>query len=171
MKSNFADALRLVFADEDRFVYNAHDPGGMTNLGVTKATWEQWVKRTVTEQEMRNLTTEMVTPLYKQRYWDAINGDNLPFGVDYCVFDAAVNSGPGTAAKWLQRVCKAYLDGVIGPKTIAAIPNDAIDRFCDLRQNYLESLPTFKVFGRGWTNRVNRVRKAAKDMLWRQTSK
>ena len=65
----------------------------MTNLGVTRNVWRDWVKRDVDEAEMRALTLELVTPLYKQRYWDACKCDDLPRGVDYAVFDAAVNMG------------------------------------------------------------------------------
>lgn len=164
MKDNFSRSLQLVLADEGGFVMNPHDPGGMTNLGVTKKTWEEWVGHPVSEQDMRGLTPEAVRPLYFAWYWNRIAGDQLPAGVDYCVFDTAVNSGPGRAARWLQSISKVAVDGLIGPKTIAAIPPNVIDLYCDVRQNYLQTLPTFKTFGKGWTKRVSNVRLAAKEM-------
>jgi catechol 2,3-dioxygenase-like lactoylglutathione lyase family enzyme len=59
-------------------------------------------------------------------------------------------------------------DGDIGPETLkkAIEPphTQTIDRFCELRLHFLKSLHTFWIFGRGWTNRVNNVRKQAHDM-------
>jgi lysozyme family protein len=81
------------------------------------------------------------------------------------VFDAAVNSGPGRAAKWLQEAVGAFPDGAIGPKTLAAVnamkPVDVINAMCDTRQSFLEDLVTFRIFGRGWTRRVKEVRDTA----------
>ena len=70
---------------------------------------------------MRALTPADVAPLYKRKYWDKIKGDDLPNGVDYVVFDAAINSGPGRAAKWLQACVGVEPDGGIGPKTLSAV--------------------------------------------------
>jgi len=82
MLSNFPAALALVLKAEGGFVNHPRDPGGMTNLGVTRNVWREWVNRDVDEAEMRALTPELVTPLYKQRYWDACKCDDLPRGVE-----------------------------------------------------------------------------------------
>ena len=82
MLSNFPAALALVLKAEGGFVNHPNDPGGMTNLGVTRNVWQEWVNRDVDEAEMRSLTPELVTPLYKQRYWDACKCSDLPRGVD-----------------------------------------------------------------------------------------
>ena len=95
MNGNFEQCLALVLHSEGGFVNNPQDPGGMTNLGVTKVTYEGYVNRHVDEAEMRSLTPDLVAPLYKKMYWDRIKGDDLPVGVDYCLFDLAVNSGVG----------------------------------------------------------------------------
>ena len=97
MNSNFERCLQHTLKEEGGFVNNPKDPGGMTNLGVTKRTYEQYVGHPVDEETMRGLTPEMVAPLYKKMYWDVVKGDQLPDGVDYCVFDVAVNSGPTKA--------------------------------------------------------------------------
>jgi lysozyme family protein len=161
MKANFDKCLALVLKHEGGFVNHPKDPGGMTNLGVTKTTWEEWTGNSSDEAEMRSLTPEMVAPLYKARFWDRVKADELPSGVDYAVFDAAVNSGPGRAARWLQECVGVAADGAIGPKTLQAVnsyPGDLQSDYCDKRLKFLQSLPTFPTFGRGWTRRVEDVK-------------
>ena len=121
MRNNFAESLQALLKHEGGFVNHPSDPGGMTNLGVTKAVWEAWVTHPVSEAEMRSLTPEKVAPLYKNKYWDKICGDDLPSGVDMVVFDAAVNSGPGRAAKWLQACVGVEPDGGKSLRTNVAV--------------------------------------------------
>ena len=70
---------------------------------------------------MRSLTVDDVTPIYKRNYWDRIKGDALPSGVDFAVFDLAVNGGTGRGAKMLQKVVGVTQDGGIGPQTLGAV--------------------------------------------------
>ena len=169
MKSNFDKAIAALLISEGGFVNNAKDPGGMTNLGVTKTVWEGWTGHDATETTMRNLSTSDVTPLYRKKYWDAVQGDNLPSGLDYCVFDTAVNSGAGRSIKLLQRSIGVTEDGAIGPNTLAAIlvadVGQLIDKYCAARQDFLQSLATFDTFGKGWTRRVSEVNLTAKEMI------
>jgi len=162
MRTNFEDALAALLKHEGGYVNHPSDPGGMTNLGVTKRVWEEWVNRPVDEAEMRALTPDTVAPLYKAKYWDMVHGDQLPSGVDLCVFDCAVNSGVKRAAKFLQRAVGVDDDGVIGRGTLAAVealaPEEIIDRFCAERLSFLEALPTFATFGKGWSRRVAGVK-------------
>ena len=168
MKENWPTALAAVLHHEGGYVHHKDDPGGITNLGCTKATWEKWCGHPVDEQDMRDLTPEDVSPLYKDKYWDKVRGDELPAGVDYVVFDTAINSGPGRAAKLLQEVIGATPDGAIGPmtlKAVAAMPAaDVINKFQDNRLLYLQTLPTWPTFGRGWARRVEEGRAAALRM-------
>ena len=165
MKENFHSALAHVLKSEGGFVNHPKDPGGMTNLGCTKNTWEEYVGHPVSESDMRDLTPELVAPLYKRKYWDKIAGDDLPSGVDYAVFDAAINSGPGRAAKWLQETVGVTADGSIGKGTLAAVHTmdvqDLIAKYNDRRLQFLEGLPTFATFGKGWSRRVSEVQSAA----------
>jgi lysozyme family protein len=169
MKENFDAALQAILHHEGGYVNHKLDPGGMTNLGVTKRVWEEWVGHEVDEKAMRALTPEMVAPLYKVKYWDRIKGDDLPAGVDYIVFDAAINSGPGRAAKWLQTVVGAVPDGAIGAGTlakVAAMPAaDIVEKYQQTRLQFLQSLPTWDTFGKGWGRRVAEVEDAAGKML------
>jgi lysozyme family protein len=169
MKSNFEQCIAALLLHEGGFVNHPKDPGGMTNLGVTKTVWEGWTGHDTTEAAMRNLSTSDVEPLYRKKYWDAIQGDVLPSGVDYCVFDTAVNSGAGRAIKLLQRSIGVTQDGLIGPNSLAAIlvsdVGSLIDKYCAARNEFLQSLSTFDTFGKGWTRRVSEVNLKAKEMI------
>lgn len=169
MKENFGVAFNSMIKHEGGFVNHSKDPGGMTNLGVTKKVWDEWTGGNADENEMRSLTPDKVAPLYKKRYWDAVKGNDLPSGLDMCVFDCAVNSGVSRAVRILQRILGVKEDGVIGPVTVAAttsIPvDDLIEKYTEERQKFLESLPTFSTFGKGWTTRVAKVEMESKAIV------
>ncbi len=170
MKSNFTTALSALLQPgrEGGFSNNPADPGGMTNLGVTKRVWEAWVGHPVSEDAMRALTPDVVAPLYKLRYWDRVSGDALPKGVDYAVFDCAVNSGPGRATKFLQQVVNETQDGIIGPRTLAAVasanPEKLIAAYNVARLAFMQELPTWETFKGGWSRRVVEVTGEATSM-------
>lgn len=161
----FEDCLRLVLAHEGGFSNHRLDPGGATNRGVTKRAWEAYVQRKVSVDEIRRLTVEDVTPFYRSRYW--IEG--LPNGVDYVVFDAAVNSGVSRASRWLQECVGAVPDGIVGLKTLAAVdlmePRDIIIDYTATRMMFLRNLATWSTFGVGWSRRVKEVEATALAQL------
>lgn len=168
MKGNFDECLALVLKHEGGWNDHPKDPGGETNMGVTKRTWEEWIGKRVEPGSLKSLTVADVAPLYKEKYWDRVKGDDLPDGVDYAVFDFAVNSGVGRATRVLQQAVGVTPDGIIGPKTLAAVnampPRDLVDEICDKRLAFLQGLFTWPTFGRGWSRRVAEVRKTALDM-------
>src|ERR1043165_5199382 len=96
--------------------------------------------------------------IYRAKYWDAMRCDDLPAGLDYCVFDYAVNSGTGRTPKVLQRMLGVPVSGRMDEATLAvARGRDAralIQAICDERMRFLQSLKTWPVFGRGWSGRV-----------------
>ena len=165
MKGNFESALAMVLKHEGGFVDHPKDPGGATNMGVTLGTYEQWMGRSVTIEEMKALTFDDVAPIYRKNYWDRVRGDDLPSGVDWAVFDWAVNSGPSRSAKALQKIVMVTRDGAIGPKTLYAVANQEPDKIIDAmytaRQRFYERLSTFETFGRGWSRRNTETRDAA----------
>ena len=169
MRSNYAESLQAVLVHEGGFVNNPKDPGGMTNLGCTKAVWEEYVGHPVDEKAMRALTPADVAPLYKRKYWDKVCGDDLPAGVDYVVFDAAINSGAGRAAKWLQACVGVEPDGGIGPKTLAAVQafdaKQLVEDYSKRRLSFLMDLPTWDTFGKGWGRRVNEVQNVGLKLI------
>ena len=169
MNANFAASLAAVLVHEGGFVDDPRDPGGATQKGVTQAVYDDWRQgHELPKQSVRLLSQFELEAIYRKLYWDAIQGDQLPLGVDYCTFDFAVNSGVKRAARYLQRAAGVADDGQIGPMTLAAVnakpADELIDAVCDARLAFLEQLGTFGHFGRGWTTRVNEVRAMAKGM-------
>ena len=170
--SNFDKCLQIILHHEGGYVNHPEDPGGMTNLGVTKRVYEDWVGYAVSEHTMQHLTEEDVAPIYKKNYWDRIKGDDLPEGLNLCVFDFGVNAGTGRAAKYLQTMIGTVVDGGIGPMTIRALDEhvsliglqETIEQYQENRQRYYEKLKTFKTFGRGWTRRVTETTETALKM-------
>jgi lysozyme family protein len=169
MKENFEKSLELVLAHEGGYVHHALDPGGRTNLGVTQRVWEDYVGHPVDEAEMRSLSREMVAPLYKKIYWDAVCGDVLPAGVDYLLFDFAINAGTSRAVKTAQKSLGVTPDGALGPLTTEAIltanAKDFIHKFSMAKESFYRSLTTFPTFGKGWLNRVAEGKKNAEGMI------
>ncbi|WP_136621456.1 MULTISPECIES: glycoside hydrolase family 108 protein [Mesorhizobium] len=162
MDRNFARALALVLKSEGGWSDNPADPGGATMKGVTLANFRRYVKADATMADLRSISDAQVAAVYRRFYWDAVLGAELPDGVDHAVFDFAVNSGPGRAAKYLQAAVGVAQDGRIGPATLAAVKarpaGVIIDALCDARLAFLQRLPTWKTFGRGWSDRVRSVR-------------
>lgn len=177
MQSNWDKSFDHVIAHEGGFSADTRDPGnklpdgrpGSTMWGCTQANWEAYIGKQVTHDDMRALTKEDVKPLYKRDYWDAVKGDDLPAGVDYAVFDMAINGGPGRAKKLLQTALGVTADGAIGPGTLAAIQAadgvELLQKFSDAKEAFYRSLPTFETYGKGWLRRVAEVQTAATTMV------
>jgi lysozyme family protein len=164
--SDFPQILPWVLAHEGGFVDHPDDPGGATMKGVTQAVYSAFRQRHgLPVQSVRNITDDELEAIYRRQYWDVVRGDDLPPGLDYAVFDFAVNSGPRRAAQFLQRVLGVADDGIIGERTLdaakAASQAQAIMMLCGHRLQWLQTLRHFKTFGRGWTRRVNEVRDGA----------
>jgi lysozyme family protein len=143
--------------------------GGSTNLGVTSAVWADWTGTHAGHDVMKALTPEDVKPLYKDNYWDRVKGDNLPSGLDWALFDWAVNSGSGRAARSIQRIVGVEADGGIGPLTLTAIGDFEVKYLLDKlhysRQSFYESLDDFQYFGNGWSRRNNETYEQALEMM------
>ena len=180
MTGDFKECLSLVLKSEGGFVNmptyknpitgkeEVADPGGMTNLGVTKRVWEEYTGHQADEKVMRGLTPEKVAPLYEQRYWRPTYCEVLPRGLDFLIFSMGINAGTGRSIKLLQSCLGCVADGVIGPRTMELIKSanvaDLIQRFSEARRNYYRSLNK-PVFEKGWLNRVDHEEKQALDMV------
>jgi len=166
MASNFQECLDLVLKSEGGWVNNPNDPGGETNLGVTKRVWIEYVGHPV--ESLKKLTKEDVAPLYELKYWRPCYCEVLPRGLDFVVFSMGVNAGPGRSVKLLQSAIGCVPDGVIGPRTRELISSsngaDIIKKFSTARREYYQSLKTFPIFGKGWLARVDREEQEALDM-------
>jgi lysozyme family protein len=177
MIENWQKSFDLVMKSEGGFSDDPRDTGnqmpdgrpGCTNLGVTMITWEMYVERKATIEEMKALTHKDVEPLYKRLFWDRVWGDKMPGGIDYLLFDFAVNAGVGRSVMCLQEAVGAHPDGGMGPLTFAAtVTHDAadlIDKFSLAKEHFYRSLSNFDVYGKGWLNRVATVRIEADNML------
>jgi len=170
-RSRFDACLDEILKHEGGYVDHPSDPGGATNLGITHKTLARWRRVSpwwkLPKSAVRALERAEAAKIYRASYWDRVQGGHLPKGLDLALFDYAVNSGPDRAIRTLQAELGVAADGQIGPLTLAAISGHAkgqgalINALCDRRLAFLNRLPTFATFGRGWTSRVASVRKAA----------
>ena len=160
--SNFRASLSLVLAHEGGYVNHPKDPGGATNQGITQKVYDAYRRyHGLKPQSVRDIRDSEVSDIYNKNYWRLVRGDSLPCGMDYAVFDFAVNSGVSRAIKYLQRLVGVADDGVIGYVTLAAVEaavkaneEATIAQYCANRMAFLRSLGTFATFGKGWTRRV-----------------
>jgi lysozyme family protein len=166
MRDNFEICLAHVLSHEGGYSDHPSDPGGATNLGITRAVLEAWRGVAVTEADVKALTRAEAAAIYRKRYWDAVRGDELPAGLDLAVFDCAVNQGVSRAAHILQATVGVLQDGKIGPITLAAVHRGSVHggilEFQARRMvayGLLASL--FKVFGLGWARRLTSTVHAA----------
>lgn len=160
---NFDTSLNLTLVYEGGWVDNPKDPGGATYRGITQAVYDAYRgSRGATRQSVRLMSDDELWWIYRQRYWNGIAGDQLALGLDYAVFDFAVNSGMARAARTLQGLVAVAADGNIGPKTLQAVSvhcatygvTALTDGLCNARMNFLRMLPTYSEFGLGWQRRV-----------------
>ena len=167
MASDYKECLDLVLKSEGGWVNNPNDPGGETNLGVTKAVWEEYVGHPVTT--MKNLTKDDVAPLYEQKYWRVCYGEVLPRGLDFLCFSFGINAGSGRSVKLLQQSLGLVSDGIIGPKVMQKLREsniaDVIKSFSESRREYYKSLKNFPIFGKGWISRTDKEEQQALDMI------
>ena len=153
----FPDCIAHVLAAEGGLVNNPQDPGGVTKFGISQ--------RSYPALDIRALSLDDAKTIYQRDYWDKIQGEALPAGLDLLLLDHAVNAGPARAVRLLQHLVGVPEDGLMGPVTLAGVasadPQDLIARFSVLRLDFYRDLPTWRHFGAGWSRRVHRTRRAA----------
>lgn len=163
--SSYDEALRRLLVHEGGYSDHPQDAGGPTMYGITIHDYRKYVNPHGTADDVRTMPLAVAKKIYREKYWNEMNCDNLPAGIDYAVFDYGVNSGVGRAPKVLQRIVGEAQDGVIGARTIAAAAKmnaaDVINRMCDERIAFLRGLSNWGAFGKGWSRRVSEVRAAA----------
>lgn len=150
----FDQAFDELLKHEGGFVNHKDDPGGATRYGITEAVARQVGYR----GDMRELPRDLAKRIYKDLYWDPVRAEELPEAVRYAVFDAAVNSGPRQAIRWLQRAVGANPDGIIGPQTLGLVrdsnPEKLLRLFLAQRLTFMSGLSNWPAFGRGWARRI-----------------
>lgn len=163
---SFDRALPGLLTREGGYVNSAIDRGGETNFGITWRTYDDFrASKGLPLRSVREITREEVEEIYRTRYWDEAGCEDLPWPVDVATFDAAVNHGPRQARVLLQRALRVTDDGVIGPKTLAALAKASeFDLFEDLlwtRLAFYRSISMGDQLGnlRGWIARLLELRK------------
>ncbi|MGH6935436.1 MAG: glycosyl hydrolase 108 family protein, partial [Methylocella sp.] len=146
---NFADAnlrfracLAFTLKYEGGRSNDPRDPGGRTMQGVTQATYDaSRAKKSLGRRDVYMMGAAERDEIYRNEYWDLINGDMLRPGEDLCVFDFAVNSGVDRA----RRISAVWRKSAVV---------DAIGGICAHRLSFLRALRTWRYFGAGWGRRV-----------------
>lgn len=175
--SSFEKCLDVVLKHEGGWSNHPRDTGGATNFGITLRVYIAYRKRigkplgdmqTVQVEALKRITKDEVRHIYRDQYWNRINGNALPLGLALSVFDMAVNSGVSRAVKMLQRILGVDDDGIIGMMTLQAVQSEGefnlIQCYNDERMEFLKRLSNWDAFGKGWTRRVEETR--AQSIAW-----
>tara|TARA_E500000318_G_scaffold60940_1_gene56523 strand:+ start:8080 stop:8814 length:735 start_codon:yes stop_codon:yes gene_type:complete len=182
-KSRFEQCLDITLKHEGGWSDDPNDPGGATMRGITLKTYRDWVARNPlatpggvlpSKSDLRDIPRGHLRVIYRGGYWDAIQADKMPPGVDLVMFDFAVNSGPVRAVIELQRFLGSILpghladDGIMGPRTLEAMddskPYHTVLGICGCRLQFCKKLKNWPHHGAGWTNRIKDIRKTALAM-------
>lgn len=162
--------IHKLLEDEGLASNHKEDNGGATWRGVTLKAWREYKQDdSISFSELQATPMSEIKRFYNKMYWKPIQGDVLPVGLDYVVFDMSVNSGPTKAIKTLQKALGVEADGKIGPKTLAAIRGcdvkATIRKFQSDRLSFMQRLSDWTYFGRGWKRRVSEVEQDALNMI------
>ena len=157
----FESAFKVVVGEEGDFSSNPVDPGnwtsGVCGRGVCRGTRYGIAAADHPDVDIATLTLDMAKSIYREKYWLAIRGDQLPSSLALLMFDAAVNCGVTRAIRWLQVAARCATDGVLGDQTMAAASGKGFQicaEFQAQRLSWMASLPTWHVFGLGWARRL-----------------
>jgi lysozyme family protein len=168
--SNFRRCLDIVLGYEGGFSAEPGDPSGATQFGIGIGALRDFRgDESLGVEDLKSLGRDEACEIYRTRYWNVLRCDDLPTGVDLVVFDFAVDTNTGRAARTLQQVVGAEADGSIGDATLAATKvkpaRDVVKEMSGRRLEYYRALPDAAGFIRGAIDRANAVEKAAVDMI------
>ena len=146
----FDKVFETLLLYEGGYVNDPKDPGGETKYGISRRSFPQ--------ENIKGLSKERAKEIYKKDFWQPLLNDLLPMSLLPQLFDCAVNQGPATAKKLLQRAVGEKEDGIIGPKTrekIAKVgPEELNQMFCLERILRYTGTDNFDRYGRGWIKRA-----------------
>jgi lysozyme family protein len=145
--------IRQILKAEGGYVNSPHDPGGETKYGISK--------RAYPNEDIANLTVDRAIEIYRNDYWYAIRGYDLPPPLALLVMDHAVNAGVSAASVMLQKLIDVPADGIIGPQTVASAQafwdrhgTNTLEWYSRERILFYSRLAGWKHWARGWTHRV-----------------
>jgi lysozyme family protein len=166
----FSECLKEVLKWEGGYSNDKYDSGGATMRGVTTGRYRAYRKaKGLPPRPVKRLTNAELQEIYQTYYWKPVYGDRLPAGLALAVFDFGVNSGPSRAIRFLQRILGVRQDGEMGPITLDAAEGcdveATIKQLCADRLAFVKKIKTYWRFGRGWTNRIHGIRRAALERV------
>lgn len=161
---NFNEAVKTVLRHEGGYVKDPVDRGGETFRGISRRffpKWAGWALVDINHFDPR--LDALVEEFYYEYFWaplrlSEINDDFVAM----MLFDISVNQGKKAVAKKMQRIVGVVQDGIIGPKTLAAVNSHHRDAFVfqflmetiDLYTHIITKDRTQQRFIRGWLNRA-----------------
>jgi lysozyme family protein len=145
------------------------DTGGPTMRGIIQRVYDAWRKRNnLPRRSVRAIEEAELQAIYRENYWALVRGDELPEGLDLCVFDYGVNSGPSRAVSHLQEILNIKVDGNMGPVTLDAVnaadPVDTIKKLSNRRRKFVRQIVSYPTFGVGWERRIDGVEQVCSAM-------
>jgi lysozyme family protein len=177
MTDKFLRSLRFVLKWEGGLSNDPDDRGGLTNRGITQATYDRYRRaKGLPLQSVAKMTEPEMREIYYRFYWQPVKADEFAYSLALALFDTAVNMGVGTAIKLLQRAINDLLpkerwvtvDGKIGEQTLRAAksldPKRLALQLSNRREERYYAIvranPTQQKFLRGWLNRLNDLRRS-----------
>lgn len=156
---------QFVLAKTSGWSDDADDPGGATMVDVTISTYSAYRRRRgilkTSKANLRNISFCEWTEILKTMYWDKWRADEIHSqGIANLLVDWVWSSGPKTISN-TQRIIGVSADGIVGPKTIAAVNDEDCDRIFALiferRVRYLHNCRGAWKYLRGWLRRLNAI--------------
>jgi lysozyme family protein len=136
-----------------------------TSYGVTEYTWNDACSRGIVSGPIGAATMADCVRIGRIMFWNVNNLSAVPSGCNLVIYNNGFGCGVGHAAKLAQRVVGVDQDGVIGPKTIAAIVAFGVKSFIDAMvaadEAYFAALANAPLYLRGWDRREEAARNAA----------
>lgn len=170
--ANVSKLLPFILSWEGGYVNDPIDKGGATNMGVTIATWrnvgyDKDGDRDIDVDDLKLLSKDdVLSRVLKPHYWDKWKADQIKSqSVANILVDWVWGSG-ANGIKIPQKLLGLTVDGIVGPKTLAAVnSSDSLALFNAIkaeREAFLyrivERNPTQKRFIKGWLNRLNALK-------------
>lgn len=165
MNSNYDVAFDLTIGHEGGYQNDRRDRGNWTTgrigRGELRGTKFGVSAMSYPHLDIKNLTLKDAKSIYFVDYWVKAKCDQLPSGLDYLVFDAAVNHGITRAIKLLQATVGTYEDGIVGPVTLGQVqrshtanPLGVQEEYSVQRAMFFTKIRTFPTYGLGWIRRA-----------------
>lgn len=124
--ANFNEEFNELILIEGGYVNDFDDSGGETYLGISRKNNPSWIgwktidsiknqygTSGITKRLKANISlTESAKALYKERYWDIMDLDDIPSqAIAHQMFDTAVNCGVSRAINFAQQVIGMTVTG------------------------------------------------------------